>query len=156
MIGLPSNIVIPPGGCVSGDATFTPVLSNLELHQNNVSWRVGVNYKPSGKTLLYANVSRGYKAGTFPAVAGVAASQFNPTTQESVLAYEAGFKLGLFERRLQLNGAAFYYDYDNKQVRGKTLDPFYGTLEQLVNLPKSRVYGRGTSSHGAADRRIEP
>ena len=141
LLGLPPTIVIPPGGCVSADPTFTPELAHLELHQHNVSWRGGLNYKPNQDALLYANISRGYKAGTFPSVAGVAASEFDPTTQESVLAYEAGFKLGLFEHRLQLDGAAFYYDYTNKQVRGKVADPYYGTLERLINIPKSRVDG---------------
>jgi outer membrane receptor protein involved in Fe transport len=35
----------------------------------------------------------------------------------------------------------FYYDYRNKQVRGKFDDPLFGALDELVNLPKSRIFG---------------
>jgi hypothetical protein len=36
----------------------------------------------------------------------------------------------------------FYYDYRNKQVRGKFDDPLFGALDELVNLPKSRILVR--------------
>lgn len=32
------------------------------------------------------------------------------------MAYEAGFKLSLLGRKVQLAGAAFYYDYQDKQL----------------------------------------
>ena len=57
-------------------------------------------------------------------------------------AYEVGFKLTP-ARRVQLNGALFYYDYKDKQVLGSVvLTPnIFGPLNQLVNIPKSTVYG---------------
>src|SRR3546814_2931837 len=33
------------------------------LHEDNVSWRAGVDWKASGTVLFYANVAKGYKAG---------------------------------------------------------------------------------------------
>ena len=67
--------------------------------------------------------------------------QFKPVPQESLLAYEAGFKASLFDRRVQLNASAFYYDYKDKQLRGAELDPTFGPLEALVSIPKSHVQG---------------
>jgi outer membrane receptor protein involved in Fe transport len=64
-----------------------------------------------------------------------------PVTQESVMAYEAGFKASLADRKLQLNAAAFYYDYKDKQIRGKLLDNTFGALDALINVPKSRIFG---------------
>ncbi|WP_158011128.1 TonB-dependent receptor domain-containing protein [Tardibacter chloracetimidivorans] len=63
--------------------------------------------------------------------------------QESVLAYELGFKTDLGMRAIDLTGAVFYYDYSNKQIRGRILDPngVLGAIEALVNVPKSRVKG---------------
>jgi outer membrane receptor protein involved in Fe transport len=58
-----------------------------------------------------------------------------------VLAYELGAKLQSSDRKLSLNTAAFYYDYRNKQVRGKLQDPIFGDLEAEVNVPKSRIWG---------------
>ena len=133
-----------PGGCVSMDSPATNrLLPNIKakLDQDNVAWRGGVNWKPTNNALLYANVTKGYKSGSFPIIPGVYARQFQPVTQESVLAYEGGFKLSLAQRRIQLNGAIFYYDYKNKQLLGNVLVPPFGRLATLVNIPKSRVYG---------------
>jgi iron complex outermembrane recepter protein len=121
--------------------TYNPRSFNDELNENNLSWRAGVNYRPNNDTLLYANISQGYKAGSFPTVATSAFSQLRPAVQESLLAYETGFKAGLADGRLQLNGAVFYYDYEDKQILGALNDPIFGALPALVNVPKSHVKG---------------
>lgn len=133
---------ILPGGCTTLNP-FTGVIGPVSdtLNEDNWAWRVNVNFEPTPDVLLYAGVSRGYKAGSFPTVGGVVSVQYAPATQESVLAYEAGAKLTLADRRLQLNGAVFYYDYSDKQFRGKILDSFFGSIERLYNVPKSRVVG---------------
>ena len=43
--------------------------------------------------------------------------------------------------RAQVNASTFYYDYEDKQLRGATLDPTFGPLEALVSIPKSHVEG---------------
>lgn len=111
------------------------------LEEDNFSWRVGLDYKASDDVLLYANVAKGYKAGSYPTLSASLFSQYLPVTQESVLSYEAGFKATLLDRALQLNGAAFYYDYTNKQLRSKLIDPNFGILDTLQNIPKSDVRG---------------
>jgi outer membrane receptor protein involved in Fe transport len=139
--GLPPNPAIAAGGCYTADVTFTPLLVRDKLDEDNLSWRAGLEGTPRERTLLYANVSKGYKAGSFPTLAATLATQLAPATQESILAYEAGFKLTLAERTLQLNGAVFHYDYTDKQVLGKVLDPVFGPLLKLVNVPKSELDG---------------
>jgi outer membrane receptor protein involved in Fe transport len=111
------------------------------LHEDNLSWRVGVDYKPTDDVLLYANVAKGYKAGSTPVNGAAVFAQYLAVNQESVLAYEAGMKATLLDRALSLNGAAFYYDYKDKQLRSKAIDPIFGLIEALVNIPKSRVWG---------------
>ena len=110
------------------------------LKEDNVSWRVGLDYKLNPDTLLYANVSKGYKAGSFPTIAASTNAQLQPVTQESVLAFEAGVKASFADRRVHLNAAAFYYDYKDKQARDSTLTLF-GPLPKLSNVPKSRIWG---------------
>jgi outer membrane receptor protein involved in Fe transport len=70
-------------------------------------------------------------------------SQYAPARQESVLAYEAGWKAAFFDRSLQFNAAGFYYDYSNKQLFGRLLDPLgtFGVLQFLLNVPKSQAVG---------------
>jgi outer membrane receptor protein involved in Fe transport len=137
-------ISIAPGACVTIDAsTLTAVEVQDSLDEDNVSWRAGVDFKPSKNALLYASVSKGYKSGSFPLLSASDANQFAPVKQESVTAYEIGAKLTLLNRTAQVNGAVFYYDYSNKQFKGRVVaDPnIFGPLEALVNVPKSRVQG---------------
>lgn len=139
--GLPANPAIPAGGCVTSNAAFVPGLVRDTLDEDNVAWRAGVEWTPMSRVLLYANASRGYKAGGFPDLAATLDTQFLPATQESLVAYEAGFKTTLLERRLQLNGAVFYYDYTDKQILGKVLDPVFGPLLRMINVPQSQITG---------------
>ena len=130
-----------PGQCVTLDATFQPSLITAVLNEKNVAWRTGVDWHPRPNFLTYFNVSKGYKSGSFPTLTASSYVQFAPVKQESVLAFEAGTKVTLFDRKLQLNAAAFYYDYANKQIRGIKLDPIFGSLAALVSIPKSHIDG---------------
>jgi outer membrane receptor protein involved in Fe transport len=136
-----SGQVIQPGQCLALGFDFVPGLFTDTLKEDNVSWRVGLDYKPSRDVLLYANVAKGYKAGSYPILAATSFSSYLPVVQESLLDYEAGFKMKFFDRKVGLNGAAFYYDYRNKQLLTKIIDPVVGTIPALANIPKSRVKG---------------
>jgi iron complex outermembrane recepter protein len=111
------------------------------LDEDNVSWKLGIDWTARPGLLVYANVSKGYKAGTVPVLGATTITQFTPVRQESLLAYESGFKAAFLGRRAQLNAAAFYYDYQDKQLRGRFLDPVFGLLEALVSVPESHVAG---------------
>ena len=131
-----------PDGLPLDPSTYgTAGLFRGSLKENNTSWSVGVDYKVDPDILLYANVSQGYKAGSFPDVAAATWSQFQSIKQESLLDYEAGFKAQFANRTITVNGAAFYYDYQDKQLRAKIVDGIFGLLDGLVNVPKSRVKG---------------
>ena len=140
-LSLQPNPPIANGGCVTASATYVPGLVVDSLNETNVSWRVGAEWKPRERTLVYANISKGYKAGGFPSLGATAASQYLPATQESVIAYETGFKTTTADRKIHLDGAIFYYDYQDKQILGRVLDPLFGPLLQMINVPKSKVAG---------------
>ncbi len=133
---------ITTGDCYPINDDFIPGQEFVDtLSENNFSWRAGLDFKPDNRTLFYANISRGYKAGSYPTAAGSDFRSYQPVTQESVTSYEAGFKASLADRMVQFNGAAFYYDYVDKQIRGKIVDPVFDVLDILINVPKSRVLG---------------
>lgn len=137
-----STTTIAPGACVTvNSSTYKPGYYADSLNQGNLSWKAGANWELAPHKLLYATISKGYKNGVFITTGATFAAQLAPATQESVLAYETGFKLSLLNRTLQLNGAAFYYDYRNKQIRGRIIDPVLGGLNRLINIPKSRIAG---------------
>jgi len=141
--GLPFTPLVIGGGCTALSFDGIPGDPYVEtLSEDNVSWRFGVDYDASDDVLLYATVSRGYKAGSFPSLPAASTwGQLLPVTQESVTAYEAGFKATAWNGRIQLNSAAFYYDYKDKQIRGKLYDPIFRALDSLINVDKSRLYG---------------
>lgn len=145
--GLPPLAPIPAGACFSMQSApeFIPMLDRNSLKEDNVSWRIGVNWEPASGTLLYANVSKGYKAGSFPTLSvSVNRPQLLPVKQESILAFEAGVKTQI--DTLQLSAAGFYYKYNDKQILGGAQDPVFGALEALVNVPKSRIVGIDVSA----------
>ncbi len=144
--GLAPIAPLGPGDCVTMDATTNPPSLNPGLvttpyDEDNVSWRTGAQYSVGPNAMIYANISKGYKMGGHPFVNATYSTALTPAKQESILAYEGGFKAGLLDRALQLNGAIFYYDYKNKQEIGTIVDPAIGRIGALTNIPKSRVYG---------------
>lgn len=129
--------------CTQLDQNLQPAITRAELKEDNLSWRLGLDFKPNDDILLYANVSRGYKIGAFPLIPASSVAQYTPVTQEKLTAFEAGFKLTLADRKVQLNGAVFHYDYRDKQTLGSViLTPnIFGPLNLLVNIPKSKITG---------------
>lgn len=126
--------------------TYNPATNSFGLvtsriDEDNFAWRAALDFTPSDTTLLYASVSRGYKSGTTPINAANIARQNGPVKQERLTAYEVGAKLGLLDRRIQLNLAGFYYDYKDKQISTYFADPIYTALSRLDNVPKSEAYG---------------
>ena len=142
-IGLKTTpvVAVQPGDCSTLDINYNPAASIARLREHNISWRVGANWKTDGHTLLYGNVSKGYKAGSVPDFSASTYLSELPVKQESLLAYEVGFKAPLFNHTMQLNGAAFYYDYRNKQIYVLLQDLIFGGIQQLVNIPKSDIKG---------------
>ena len=141
----PGTPVVPvnEGDCYQLNAAGRPILDPYQdkLNEDNIAWRGVVNYKTPNHGLVYASVSKGYKAGSFPTFPAAAVNQLLKIKQEALLAYEVGFKQPLFDRMLQINGAAFYYDYKDKQLRGQVRDLVFGQVDALVQIPKSRVKG---------------
>jgi outer membrane receptor protein involved in Fe transport len=134
-------VTIPAGGCSTLGPDLRPAIVHDVLMDRNWSWRGGVRWRPARGAMLYANVSRGHKSGAFPTIGATSSAQFAPARPETVLAYEAGIKLDDAARRLEASAAGFYYDYRDKQLKGKAIDPRLGPLAGLINVPRSHVVG---------------
>ena len=108
---------IGPNDCNTFDPAkraFGLVTSTLD--EDNVAWRVALDWTPAEGVLVFGSISRGAKAGATPINAANISTQNAPATQELLTAYEVGVKAALFERRVQANVSAFYYDYEDKQL----------------------------------------
>lgn len=123
--------VIPPG------PTGAPAIVLVdERDWNRVNWKAGVEFDAGDASLIYANVSTGFKAGGFY-YGPLDAHSYEP---EKVTAYALGTKNRFFDNRLQLNAEAFYLDYVDQQVSFVKLIPPSAVLV-TENAGKSHAYG---------------
>jgi outer membrane receptor protein involved in Fe transport len=136
------------GDCfpLTGDGAVIPTdadpgLFHGRITDRNVSGRIALDWNPAAGTLLYASIARGFKSGGFPVTNTTQHFQYSPTKQEELIAYELGSKLTVLEGALRFNTAVFYYDYKDKQLLTRFLDPVFGPLPILRNAPKSEVTG---------------
>lgn len=129
-------------GCITFNAeTGAFGLVQQKLTENNLAWQAGLNWKVGQNQLLYVTAAKGYLAGVLPSTSANNAVQLTPVKQEELMSYEAGAKLSLFDRRVQANVSAFYYDYTDKQMQAYFPDVIFTALPVLINVPKSESYG---------------
>src|SRR6266404_418003 len=107
---------------------------------NNVSGKIGVDWKPGEDLLAYASISQGYRGVAFNGQAYNAPAELTFAGPEKLTSYEVGLKTGFWNRRGVFNAALFHYDYKNQQFLDEFALPS-GTGFRTVNAPKSRVDG---------------
>ena len=96
--------------------SFTGLFVPVYVADEEKTWsaftpKVGLEYDLFDNTLLYASWTKGFKSGTYNV------GQNNPVIDpEEIKAYEVGFKSQLLDNRVELTGAAFFYDYTDLQV----------------------------------------
>jgi iron complex outermembrane receptor protein len=97
-----------------------------------VSGKAELDFHLAPAVLTYVSYNRGVKGGgynapLFPAfIAEINGMTFKP---ETLTSYELGVKSEFLDRKLRLNGAAYYYDYKDYQA----LVYVIGLLQQVVN-----------------------
>lgn len=103
-----------------------PVGASGVANSDKVTGRLAVNVFPMQDVMLYASVSRGYKAGGVNAAAGT--PNFAPEENTS---YEAGFKVTALDRHLRVNGSVFKSDY--KDVQFSSLVSGFPTVQNAAS-----------------------
>ena len=104
---------------------------------DNVSGRLVLDYMYSDEAMLYASISTGYKSGGFRLGTLQPNASFD---EEELLAYEIGYK-GTFNDTLQVNAAAYYYDYSDMQVLVPRLTDQNLPVEEVINADSAEVKG---------------
>ena len=105
-------------------------------HWSRVTYRAGADFRITRDVLLYGLASTGFKSGGFQDTPSTAASARTPFEPEEATNYEIGLKATLFDRKLVLNPAVFWIDYDDLQVRQTIgLDTF------TTNAGSARIKG---------------
>jgi len=116
-----------------------PTLTVATYDSDQLSWRIGLKYAATEDLLVYADVSTGFKSG------GIGNDRlpdggFNRYKPENLLAWEAGIRSQWLERRLTVNAAAFFYDFEDMQVSTVVIDG--GQVYPLTdNAARAEIYG---------------
>ncbi len=139
----------------NGSATnesFGEVFPVTELNEINdesaVTGKLGLDWKVNDDLLVFGNVATSYKSGVYYGGAVLDAQAWSYVKPEDVLSAELGFKWTLLDGSMQLNGAAFALEYENRQslltfVSGEFSDfsGFAVADTTLANIPESQTAG---------------
>jgi len=102
--------------------------------------KIGLDYSLNDDILLYGSVSQGFKSGGFNGANSNTTQQLVPYKEEILTAYEIGSKATLLDGSMQLNTAAFFYKYKDKQEQDLAVT-FVNNISGLTNVPKSEIWG---------------
>ncbi|WP_162300022.1 TonB-dependent receptor [Kineobactrum sediminis] len=99
---------------------------------DDLSPRVVLEYRPNEDSMLYASVSKGYKAGGFDSFGADLPANVAPFTEvppgtspasfesEEILSWEIGYKASLWDNRVRTSVSAYLFDYDDLQLLTQT------------------------------------
>jgi iron complex outermembrane recepter protein len=105
-----------------------------------VTYKAGLDYKPTDDALVYASVSRGFKSGGWSPRPNSAADGATPFSPEFLLTWEIGTKTAWLDRRLIVNVAAFTSTYSDIQL--SVLQPSGNSISvNVLNAGQARVRG---------------
>jgi len=116
-----------------GSTVVTFPLSSRSATFNKLTWRAAVDYQATPDVLTYLSYNRGFKSGGF----NPSALTVPPFEPEVLDAFEGGIKSTLFDRRIKLNGAIYYYDYANTQLQRVAANGTTG----IYNSAGAEIYG---------------
>jgi iron complex outermembrane receptor protein len=111
------------------------------LKSKAATWTVGLDYKPMSNLMLYAKVSKGYKAGGFNTFA--VRTETRIFTPEELTSYEGGFKSDwhLGGMPVKLNATYYYSDYKNIQRPTGDYNPATGQSGARTLGAKASIQG---------------
>ena len=123
---------------IPGSADLPGPSTRRSYSDGKVTGKLGLDYTTDAGNLLYLSLSQGYRSSAFNGQAFFDSSELTVVKPETLIAVEGGFKLDLLDQRLRLNGAVFWYGYEDQQFLNVDAST---AVQQLVNVPKSNIYG---------------
>jgi iron complex outermembrane receptor protein len=139
----PAQIVLPDGSLspftpwVGGQIVTAREFTNDQSENwDSTTWRAALEWDVSDRSLFYASVETGFKAGGFFFTID------DPTYEpEEITAYTIGSKNRFLEDTLQLNAEVFYWDYKDQQISHLNLDSAGTAVFATENVGSATVQG---------------
>jgi iron complex outermembrane receptor protein len=105
--------------------------------------KLGVTYKVTDDSMVYATWTNGYRAGGFNTRVASYSEAITPYDQETVENYEIGYKSAWMDNRVRFNTAVFMMKYDDKQEELHLPDNLSGTGQKTVVANASTAEMKG-------------
>ncbi len=137
-----STIDLDPWGVSAGPAAFPelPVIYERKYSTTDLSGKLALDWTPTSNLLIYGSIGKGFKSGGFDGSTILTEVSTFPFDEEILWAYEIGFKSQLTDS-LQLNGAVYYYDFQDMQVTIR-VDAGAGVVQSARrNAGEAELYG---------------
>ncbi|GAB3278231.1 TonB-dependent receptor [Parahaliea aestuarii] len=110
---------VTPGPTDASACSDVVASGNGSRYQCKESWsevspKVGIEWDINDDIMTYLSASRGFRSGAFNG-RPTALAEISVADPETLTAYEWGLKSEWWDRRLIVNGALFYNDYEDQQ-----------------------------------------
>ncbi len=117
---------------VENSAFGVLAISNQSVDFPKLTYKVSLDHDFADGVLGYIDYSRGFKSGIY----NLGAPGSAPVRPEVLDAYEIGLKSEILDKRLRLNGALYYYQFNDLQISAVRENVTY-----LVNAAASETKG---------------
>lgn len=131
----------------SGDYINFVQNENSKAKEPGGAWDITLSYLPTDDVTFYAKYARGWKGPHInglvisPASTSSGESLTSPVEPEQVDSLEFGIKSLWWDSRVKLNGAIFYYDYNDIQVFRLRNTAGGVPVNQLINAEDADILG---------------
>lgn len=132
------NFVATPKATNGGIPFALSVYRPFERTDKEWDWRINLDHHITEEAMLYYSATKGHRSGGYNLVFFSTTPTYGP---EELVNYELGFKTSWLNGTLQLNGAAYYYDYENIHSVVQEVTSLGGTSNSVLAAPGARVTG---------------
>lgn len=123
-----------PAGFIVAETPGYPIRASETFEK--FTPRIALEYNFTEDVFGYASYSEGFRDGGY-ITRSTSTTAFEP---ETLRAYELGLKTTTFDRKLQINTAAYFYDYTDQQVESSDFSGGVLAID-VQNAGESEAYG---------------
>ncbi len=110
----------------------------INSQDDQTSWEIAGNWSVTDESVIFGRYSTGFRAQTIQGRDVAFLETPTVAAPEEIDSFEVGYKADLFDNRMRINAAVFYYEVDDMQlsvIGGAT------NTNQVINADKGEAFG---------------